>query len=162
MKKILPLMIATFVSNAVHAADTTGTAVAVVSGGLVVQETVPLNFGVFTAGITAGTITDSGTVTGGVTKVSAGSQNAILVTGTPGAIVNITHDTIGSITNGAQAMTVEYAMIAVGANQIVLRTAPLGGLQAGQGAFPINAKLYVNPNQAPGVYNGTYNITVSY
>jgi hypothetical protein len=129
-----------------------------------------LNFGTVLAGTTAGTVilapTGVRTKTGGVTLVGNSQQvatfsgrgrfnqavdismgaNTINLTG-PGAPMQVRTWVIGSTPSA------------------ILTAAPLRfriGSATGVFSFPLGATLAVGANQAPGIYTGTYSVTLQY
>ena len=94
MKNIILLTAALLAATTAHAQTTTGTATANISSDLSITQVRALSFGTFSAGSTAGTITNGGidpvVTTGGVTSVIPGEDGVFNLTGTPGASGTVT------------------------------------------------------------------------
>jgi Domain of unknown function (DUF4402) len=157
----------------VRAANTTGTAKAVIVKNLSFFDVEDLEFGAFLSGATAGTVVvtpaNVRTATGGVTLVGGPvSQPARFAgKGTINQLVAISmQSTPTTITRvgGTQTMIVETYVIG-STPTAVLTTVPrnfrITGV-AGIFNFPIGATLRVNANQTPGDYVGTFSLTLNY
>jgi len=123
-----------------------------------VTETTPLNFGSFAASGTAGSITQAGVVTGGVTAVAGGATRTAGVFSVSGESSASTAYTVSlpasvTLTSGANNMSAALSFAAGTASRT---------LTSGADTFSVNGTLSVAANQAAGVYTGTYSVTVAY
>jgi len=144
-----------FVSHA-YAATQTGTANARVVTPLSVAATTALQFGNFAASATAGTISQAGAVTGGVTAItSTRTAGVFTVTGEASASTPYTFTLPAnvSLTSGANSMTATLSL----ASGTSART-----LTSGTDTVTVNGSLAVAANQVAGAYTGTYTITANY
>ena len=116
-----------------------------------------LNFGRFTVG-TAGTVvvnqtSGAGSTTGGVAFAtgSATAMDFFVASGDPNRLLGIVTGS-GTVTSGTRTMT--------------FTTTPMlnaGFLPStGSGYFTVGGTLNVAASQAPGTYNGSYSVTVTY
>ena len=116
-----------------------------------------LNFGTMTVGPGGGnvivTTTGTGVAVGAVTLISSGAVSADQFTVTGDANRNF------SVTTGAGYVT-------AGSSSMLYATSPSSGqatLSAtGAGTFSVGGSLSVGSGIAPGVYHGTYTVTVTY
>ena len=132
----------------------TGTfrATAAIYQNLTLIESNALHFGAFIVGSRGGTITPDGVTTGDVESLEKGSPSRFLVTGSPDKTVNIEIDPSCTLTSSAgNTMT---------ANLTAGPAVTLG--PDSQAVINPTAVLVVSPHQAPGMYAGTYTITVNY
>src|SRR5690606_18440485 len=118
-----------------------------------------LTFGSFTAGASAGTINQAGTVTGGVSLVGAASAGrqpgSLTVSGQPSTSYNFTLPAPTPLHgSGGGTMTVGLSFASGGASR------SLSG--SGNDLVVVNGLLSVNANQAVGSYTGSYNVSVNY
>lgn len=149
------------------------------AGGSVDKE---LNFGAFTAGGVAGTVTIDPRYTGlarlsytGVTMVDTSEISDVwfYVTGTPNALYRIYLPSSCTITRaGGASMLVDNfrccptSMMSGGSRVLStigrLRRRPSGGYPAGTDEFNVGATLHVAAHQAPGTYTGVFEVGVGY
>lgn len=132
---------------------------------LSVAQTTALNFG--TIEVTGGNSTvrilpqnGNRTVTSGTSGVnliqgSPGAAGEFAITGNPNAPVTITLPSSTTLTGPGAAMTVNNFARTPSGNNLNLDA-------SGAMTLKIGASLNVNTAQAPGIYNGTYSMTVSY
>jgi len=123
-----------------------------------VSQTTALGFGSFASSALAGTINQSGVVSGGVTAVAGGSARSagvFAVTGESSATTayTFTFPATATITSGVNNMTVALTL----ASGTTART-----LTTGADTVSINGTLTVAANQVAGAYTGTYSVTVAY
>jgi hypothetical protein len=160
----LILSIASIFSQNTLAAMATGTSSATIVAPLSIAANLPLAFGKLDASGAAGTVVISAaglrSKTGGVVLVTAGSVQGAAsfdVTGTPSATYSISLPaTAVTLTSGANSMTV---------GTFVSNPAAGGGgtLSAGgTETIGVGGTLNVGSAQAPGLYSGTFNVTVDY
>ena len=117
-----------------------------------IQCPVHIIFGTFVPGDSPGTINPTHTtITGPIESFMPGLEPLIEITGQPSAGVDITIDPTCTISNGADTMDVDLSAPA---------TIVFDG--SGEGSFVPTATLNVNANQPPGLYMGTYSLTVNY
>jgi hypothetical protein len=137
--------------------------VAVSASAQSIVASAPLSFGTFIAGSGGGvTVSASGSrsATGGVFLLGQGngaSAGQFTVLGTPNATVSITLPTnnVVVLTDGnSNTMFVNSFVSMPGP------TATLSG--GGNQTVRVGATLVVGSNQAPGVYSGTFAVTVNY
>lgn len=138
-------------------------ALAVSASAQTIVASAPLSFGTFIAGSGgAVTVTPSGSrsASGGVVLVGQGggaSAGQFTVLGTPNATVSITLPTnnVVVLTDGnSNTMSVNSFVGLPGP------TATLSG--GGNQTVRVGATLVVGSNQPPGVYSGTFAVTVNY
>lgn len=138
-------------------------AIAVSASAQTIGATAPLSFGTFIAG-SGGTVTVSSSgnasSSGGVFLVrqgAGGSTAQFTVVGTPGATYSITLPTnnVVVLTDGnSNTMNV---------GSFVSTPGPTGTLSGGGNqTIRVGATLVVGSNQPPGVYSGTFAVTVNY
>ena len=132
------------------AATATGSASAEVDSGLAISQVTPMNFGTFSAGATAGSISTFGIESGGVTTISPGNNAKFRVTGAPGESYIFTMPVNITLSSGANSMTATVVAL-VDQNYLDAQ---------GVNEFQIVAQLAVGANQAPGTYIGTYDVSV--
>jgi hypothetical protein len=128
---------------------------------LVITKVADLAFGNIAAGTTAGTVeidTDGNrTGNGGLSLITAGSvQNAanFSITGYPEATFTIELPTSIIIASSGNEMTVDNFVSSLGA------TSSLD--LVGESELNVGATLNVDANQAPGLYEGTFDVIVAY
>lgn len=130
---------------------------------LLISSTQPLAFGKFAAGPGgAVTVNPSGgrSASGGVVLVSAGGGSAaqFTVSGDPSASYSIslpTNGTVALVNGGGQGMAVNgFSSSPNTAGQL----SPVGGTQT----IVVGATLSVGPNQPPGSYSASFNVSVDY
>lgn len=163
----------------------TGTAQAVIVERLTLVKVADMDFGMILPSALAGTVTvnpvtDACSATGGVTSVGNACRAAVFAgRGANGLRARVTLSNITQLTGPGMAMTMDTFVI--GANSSITFTGNTnsqgngGGLLNGNGnqrysindpsgIFTLNlgATLHVNPNQTPGVYTGTFSVTVQY
>lgn len=115
-----------------------------------------LNFGTFTSGDNGGTVTVSrggaGTAAGDVTLMpgSVEAADSFSVEGDPSRRFSISTGA-GDVTSGSDTM-------AFTTDARAIHTLDLNG----DAAFTVGGTLTVGGNQAAGVYNGSYTVTVTY
>ena len=150
------IMAISSVSSSAYAISATANARVVTP--VAVSQTSALEFGSFASSATAGTITQAGVVTGGVTAVASGatrSAGVFAVTGESSATTayTFTFPATATLTSGSNTMTAALAL----ASGTTARN-----LTTGSDTVTINGTLTVALNQAAGVYTGTYSVTVAY
>ena len=115
-----------------------------------------LNFGTITAGTTGGSVvvTQGGVAseTGDVTLMPGSTESADAFTVSGDASRSFSISAVdSSVTSGANSMA------------FTVDVASSGALDAlGAATFTVGGELTVGANQAAGVYNGTYAVTVTY
>jgi len=139
----------------------TATASAQIVQPLVITKVADLAFGNIAAGTASGTVvidTDGNRMgDGGITLITAGSvSNAanFSLTGYPEATFTIELPTSILITSDDNQMTVDNFVSSLG------ETSSLD--EMGEANLNVGATLNVEPNQAPGLYEGTFDVTVAY
>lgn len=157
-KAILAATILTaLISKEAISATATGTSTANILTPISIASGTNIQFGSFTSSASAGTINQSGTVTGGVTSISSSTRSAGTFTVSGSTIGNtpytFTLPGTVTLTSGANNMTASISF-ASGSNS---RT-----LTAGSEVVSINGLLSVAANQASGSYTGTYTVTAIY
>lgn len=149
-----------------------GDAFAVIIARLSFIKTQDLDFGQMTASNSAGTVTiaPSGarSKTGGVTLFGdSGAPARFSGYGFPNqsVLISITVPT-GILTRTGGSETMQFDTFVVGSTpQVQLTTTPRSfriSSANGMFAFPVGATLRVKRNQAPGIYTGTFSITLQY
>lgn len=172
----LALMLAVLCAGAAQAgeiATTTANARAVIVADLTFFKVNDLQFGKIIAGATAGTVvvapTGVRTVTGGVRLASGTTVQAAAFAG-KGAVgqqvaIAITSTTVTlNRAGGGATMTMDTFIIG-STPTAQLTTSPTTftiGNPTGIFQFPVGATLRVGANQAPGVYTGTFTLTLQY
>lgn len=120
----------------------------------------PLSLGTFVPFGRSGTVTvngDGSLSSENVLIVSEGQPASWLVGGTTGAYYDISYTTSTTLTNGSYTMDVtEIHLFSV--DGVIF---PDSGSGAGD-RIHVGATVNVNPNQPPGLYNGTYELSVAY
>jgi hypothetical protein len=169
MKKVVlifaSLLVIVAVSNNAKAQSTpsvaTATASAQIIQPLVITKVADLAFGNIAAGTTSGTVvidTDGNRMgDGGITLITAGSvSNAanFSITGYPDATFTIELPTSILIASSDNQMTVDNFVSSLG------ETSSLDAM--GESMLNVGATLNVEANQAPGLYEGTFDVTVAY
>lgn len=139
-----------------NAATATANANAEIVAAISITEDTELNFGTIVPGAAASTVqlTPAGGVTCGAGLTCSGTTaaGAFTATGTAGYAVNIGVVASTTLTSGANNMTLDsFAASAA--------TATLTG---GTASFTVGGTLHVGASQAPGVYTGTYDVSVNY
>ena len=155
-------MILSINTNAQTASSTaTASASARIVTPLEITKNVDLAFGNIAAGPSAGTVTIATDGTrngnGGVTLITAGSiSNAaqFSIVGYPSATFAIALPSSINIENGGFLMSVDNFVSDLGA------TSTLDGL--GEAGLNVGATLNVNAGQEPGLYTGSFDVTVAY
>lgn len=150
----------------------TATAQAIVVKRLSFIKTADLDFGKLVAGNRAGTVTiapgGARTATGGVTLAGEDGHPATFAGyGYPNQIVNISINTnTGTLRRVSGTETMRFDTFIVGSTpQAQITTAPLAfrvASSSGMFSFPLGATLRINAGQVPGVYTGTFSITLQY
>lgn len=162
MKKFLCLLLCSslisLVSFSSRAATQTGVSNAKVVAPIVISATTPLEFGSFASSAAAGTITQAGIVSGGVTAISSGATRTagvFTITGESSVNTDYTFNlpATATLVSGINTMvaTLTYGSGASG------RT-----LNSGSDTVIVNGSLAVAANQASGAYTGTYDVTAVY
>ncbi len=165
LNKKLGLTLITFLSvglvaHKAFAASDTGTATATVISPLAIAADQDLAFGSLDAG-TGGTVVMTAlgarSATGGVflSPSDAGNQGTFDVTGTGTSTYTVTLPANGvvTLTSGANSMDV---------GTFTSNPSGTGALVGGAQVLAVGATLTVASAQAPGVYSGTYTVTVEY
>jgi len=168
MKKSILLLAGMFVmilSMNTNAQTATSSANALASARIVtpleITKDVDLAFGNIAAGPSTGTVTiatdGSRAGFGGVTLISAGNVNSAAqfsIVGYPTATFSIALPASIVLDNGGYQMTVSDFVSSLGA------TSTLDA--AGAASLSVGATLNVNANQEPGLYTGSFDVTVAY
>lgn len=149
-------------TGAALAADETGDSEAVIVTPLSLVNTSDLEFGALLSGPTAGTVVinpnnDARSVTGGVTAAGSGGQAAQFWTyGGPLQYIYVTRGPLPVLdrVGGGGSMNVSQLTL----NGPVFRYLSNAGLLD----LRVGGRLQVGANQAPGVYEGDFQITVTY
>ena len=155
----LALFSIAFYPTAASAASVTANASANVITPLVISETSGMNFGDVSVGTIGGTVVlDAGggrSVTGDAEAVLGGTEAAgsYSLTGEGAKAYTITFPVNATILSGGNSMIVDNFTHNAGATP---------ALTGGSGAFNVGATLNIGPGQAPGLYSGTYTLTVNY
>ncbi len=136
----------------------TGTSNATVITPISVSAGNDLEFGSFAVdGSTAGTITQAGATTGGVTAASGGTTRSAAtfsVSGNGSTPYTFTLPSTATLSDGASHnMTATLSFASGNASRT---------LSSGAETVTINGSLAVAANQTVGSYTGTYDVTVSY
>ena len=172
-------------AKAQNVGTATGEAQAVIVEPLSLVKVRDMDFGKILPSATAGTVTinpvtDACSNTGGVTSYGNDCQAATFAgMGRNPFRARITMSNITQLTGPGAAMTMHTFI--VGANSSITFTGNVNGNGNGNGlangggnqryqintpsgifTFNIGATLNVNANQAPGIYNGTFSVTVQY
>lgn len=168
MKKTILVLAGMFVmllsinTNAQTASSTaTASASARIVTPLEIMKDVDLAFGNIAAGPSAGTVTVATDGTrngnGGVILIEAGNVNSAAqfsIIGYASATFAITLPSDIEISNGTSQMTVDNFISDLGA------TSTLDG--NGEATLNVGATLNVNAGQEPGLYTGSFDVTVAY
>jgi hypothetical protein len=129
---------------------------------IAISKTQDLQFGKFIAG-TGGSLTIApadalghvpavtGTVVTNATFAAAASPASFTVTGESGAAYSITLPSSATLTHGADSMTVDSFLSDAG-----------GAITGGSVVVNVGAKVTVASGQNPGVYAGSFNVSVDY
>lgn len=158
MKKIIfPIIAVLAIPGVARAVTVNGDATVVIYSVLSATQNQAMNFGIVAADTAAGTVVLSPAgVASSSTLKTLGSANAgaFAISGQASTPLTITFGN-GTVNNGASSMAVDnFTSTTVPAN---------GSIDAsGNLTLKVGATLHVGANQAPGTYNGTYTITVSY
>lgn len=163
------LAAASFGSAAQAATTATATASAEVLSTLSVTATAPLNFGQIAAN-TGGTVTvnaDSTTAsTGGLISTGTRAPASFDVLGSAGASVLVSLPTTAALLSyqGTWDVATQGPVPTMSLNGF--NTAPNSAFQlnatTGAGAFTVGGTLTVGANQQPGLYSGTFAVSVEY
>jgi hypothetical protein len=154
------LLLSTILSSLFYAESNaaTGNASATVVTAIAVSETTAMQFGLFSASGSTGTINQAGTATGGVTAIASGvtrSAGIFAVTGTGNASYTFTLPSTATLTRSGESETMTADLSFNSGNGT-------RSLTSGSENVTINGSLTVAANQIAGVYNGTYTVTVAY
>jgi hypothetical protein len=157
-------------AQAQHFAEETVDAKIVVVRPLVFLEVTNLHFGDILASNTAGTVVvapnGSRTKTGGVTLIGNGQHAAAFAgMGTPNQRVDISLSANSIfITGPGTRMRVRNFVIGSTPTAVLTTTPQRFRIASVNGIFefPVGATLDVNARQLPGIYRGTWNITLNY
>ena len=148
-------------NSSTASATATGSATANIVIPLEITKNVDLAFGNIAAGPSTGvvTIATDGTRSGvgGVTLIAAGNVSnsaQFSLTGYPSATFAIALPGSITIANGGYQMTVDGFVSSLG----MTSTLDFNG----QAALNVGANLNVNADQEPGLYTGSFDITVAY
>lgn len=131
-----------------------------------------LNFGTIAPGTTSGTVVLSPfnvvTTTGGVTARTGSTQPARfagLGSNNQTVTINVTANSrLLTRVGGTQTMRIDTFIIG-STPTAALTTAPLAfriNSPTGQFSFPVGATLRVSANQTPGIYQGSFSVTLNY
>lgn len=150
----------------------TGRAEAVIVTRLSLLKTDDLNFGKIVAGTTAGTVTVSPagtrTATGGTRLAGTGAQPAAFAGyGFANQTVSISVNSNTPVVRRVGGTeTMQFDTFIIGSTPTAqLTTAPLAfriASTTGMFAFPVGATLRVGARQAPGIYTGSFTVTLTY
>ena len=165
MKKdhIKALLLATFLSSVfstqANAAPTlSANASATVVAAMSISESTAMQFGYFSSAGSAGTITQAGAVTGGVTAVASGvtrSGGIFEVSGTGNASYTLTLPATTSLTRSGGSETMDVTLTFASGTSA-------RSLTSGTENVTINGSLTVSASQLAGSYTGTYLMSVAY
>lgn len=148
--------------TAAHAATSaTATATAEVLNTLTLTADTSLDFGQIAAN-SGGTVSvnanASVSTTGGLVSTGTRAPASFTVTGSKGAVVAVTLPTSAATltrSGGSETMSLDG-----------FNTNPNGAVQldqtSGQGTFAVGGTLHVASNQTPGIYSGTFAVSVEY
>ncbi len=150
-------------SNAQNTATVTATASATIVAPITIVNTTPMNFGSIIASVAGGTVkldsVGNARTASGVTLTTLGTatpaSGVFTVTGTTGYTFNVTLPGSASTLTNPSSNTMSLGTFRTNATNANL-------LASGSYVFGVGATLVVGANQAPGVYSGTYNVTVTY
>ena len=158
------LAAASFATSASAAASATATANAEILQSLTLTADTPLNFGQIAAN-TGGTVTIKGdstvSQTGTLVWTGIRAPASFTVTGTKSASVVVTLPTVASTLylGGNTASTSKMTLDSFSVD-------PLAGMQldatTGKAAFYVGGRLTVASAQTPGLYSGTFAVSVEY
>ncbi|NNC73095.1 MAG: DUF4402 domain-containing protein [Sphingomonadaceae bacterium] len=146
-----------------HAQNASATAETEILGSFSVIEVDELDFGTIIPGTTGGSVdidknNGNCSTNGGITLVGNSCHRGhFLILGDPNTKVQITTDSAPITLNrqgGGATMEMDKLRVSGGKNQT------LNG--AGRLTFYASGRLQVGANQAPGVYDATFNVTVEY
>jgi hypothetical protein len=147
-------------ATSANAATATATATANIVQAITITQNAGLNFGTIVPAASAATvaISTAGARTCGGSLTCSGSvaAGAFTATGTGGMTVLISSDASTSIDDGAGG----GAPMSVTGLTVSAASAVLSG--GGSTTFTVGGTLNVGATQVAGVYNGTYNVNVSY
>ena len=143
-----------FAGTVANAATATATAKGIILKQITVTKTSDLDYATIVTGAAASTVvvTPAGARTCGVGLTCTGTQTAagFSVLGTIGQVATVTVPATVTLTSGANTMT-----------STLLSSAATLTLVAAN-SFNVGGTLAVGANQADGVYNGTFTVTVDY
>ena len=156
------------------AVDAPAASAATINSSIQIYRVTDLNFGTIVPSAVTGTVTlapsSSYSSTGGILLVSGTPRTAAAfwAYGQLNRSFAITMPLQASpiiITNGTQTMTVDTFI--ADTSEATNNPGATGGVLNYMGMYSmcpihIGAKLYVSPNQAVGIYTGTFNVTVAY
>ncbi len=141
------------------AASGSGTATATVFETLIVTKIDDLSFGSIIPSAAFGSISVNGSGTldfGGATSIVDGTRGVYNVTGEAGETYSVDlpvePNVLSCATCGGADMLVSVTQVNATGNTLI----------GGNGTFYINGFLVVGANQFPGVYTGTYEVSVNY
>lgn len=150
----------------------TGRAEAVVVTRLSLLKTDDLNFGKIVAGTTAGTVTvtpaGTRTASGGTRLAGTGAQPAAFAGyGFANQTVSISVNSNTPVVRRVGGTeTMQFDTFIIGSTPTAqLTTAPLAfriASTTGMFAFPVGATLRVGARQVPGIYTGSFTVTLTY
>jgi Domain of unknown function (DUF4402) len=158
-----------FAAATSHAATQTGTTRVVTIQPLNIINTAPLDFGSIIPAAAAGTVTinaQTGVRTRTVVTLAGGpfSRASFVAAGTPLRVVTLTLNPSPTIiiSNGASTMTINQLRVSAngGGPQPFGPNHTLNTI--GVINFNIGGRLNVGANQAPGLYTGTFTLTMDY
>ncbi|MDD4425811.1 MAG: DUF4402 domain-containing protein, partial [Mariniphaga sp.] len=140
-----------------NAQDAEANAAANIISPMAITKNVDLNFGNIAAGTSAGTVelgtdgerTETNVILPSVTGTVTAAE--FTVTGLTGSTYAITLPTTVTITSGANNMTIDN-----------FTNNATNTLTAGTETFNVGATLNVKAEQAVGLYQGTFDVTVDY
>lgn len=155
------IAVASLGTSAYAATSATATATAEVLNTLTLTADTSLDFGQIAAN-SGGTVTvnanSSVSTTGGLVSTGTRAPATFTVTGSNNAVVVVTLPASAATltrSGGSETMSLDG-----------FNTNPNGAIQldgtSGQGTFQVGGTLHVASNQTPGVYSGTFAVSVEY
>jgi Mat/Ecp fimbriae major subunit len=145
-----------FGTSSAQAATASADATATILQQITVTKVSDLAFGTIVVGATGGAVTVSNSgaaISCGATLACSGTNNAASfnVVGTVGEVVTVTVDPTVTLNSGANSMLATLNPSYSGAHTLTAAD-----------VLRVGGTLAVAPNQASGVYSGTFNVTVNY
>lgn len=160
-KQLVLLMGLALISTSAHAEVLVGSSSANIQQAIQLNEIDALDFATIIPGNNADQITifenmssPSISAVGDAILSGAFSQGKFAISGVPGSIVVVNIDATTTLSGPGDTMTVD--------NLSVNDSTPLLDAASGLSNVVVGGRLNVNANQLPGLYSGTYNVTVTY